>query len=124
MVRLLFFMFFLCACRSDPAASRGFRVIRVCNAVWDENGLNKPVTFLDNQFLIAIVGELDEDMPLVVGEIIVAVDYAHGVVQRDAVFKPDTAAWQTSKPPAVLKPYPKTRWDLKGLSRSQSKGKW
>ena len=39
---------------------------------------------------IAVVGDLDKDVPLIVGAVIIAVDDAHGIIELQPVFKAET----------------------------------
>ena len=71
--------------------------------------------------LIAVVRNFDEDMPLVVGVIIVAINYSHCVVKLDAVLKSKTTSGKAAEPPSVFNLHTDSSWDFDCLARLKNK---
>ena len=75
--------------RAEAARPPAVRFVIHRQAVGDKHPLRERLSLLDCKRFISAVGHPNADMSEVVGEIIVRIDYADGVVQRKAVLEPE-----------------------------------
>lgn len=110
---------FLLPRRAEAAAADAVGVVVKGDAVLDEHALREGVARGERERLSLVggIGELDEDVSLVRGVVIVAVDDADRVVELQAVFEPQPAARVDLEHPAVLDAGADARGDLDRLAR-------
>ncbi len=70
---------------------------------------------------IRTICQFDEDMPFVIGKIIIGIDDAHGVVELEAEFKAQTAARIEGEEVSFVDPYADTRRDPDAFPRLENK---
>lgn len=82
------------------------------NAVLQKDTLGKTVPLVEGQGLagFGVIGDFNEDMALIVGKIIVAVDDAYGVVQLEPVAETQAAAGIEVQHPVLAPSSPGCRW--------------
>ena len=89
--------FFQAIGAAEPAEPFGNAVVVNGNAVGQEHALREGFSRVHGERFIAAVGHLDKDMTFVVGVKVVAVDNAHGIIERKAVLETETGTREYRK---------------------------